>query len=99
MNVEKLLELAGQHVEEITTNKADTPACLSDDDILLSQFDPSDDITSLESILDRFFKPTEDKLGIQVSSASFSLSPFILAADTRLAERSLIRWVHTIVFL
>lgn len=80
MNIEKLLDLARQHVEEIKTKKAHASACLPDD-VLLSQLD-DDDPTSLESILDTSFKPTDDPLGIQVSiysaTTAFSLSQSII---------------------
>lgn len=78
-HLERLLDLARQHVEELKAKKPDVPACLTDDDVIIFQLDDNDDTTSLESILGMFFNPTEDKLGIRVSSGASSFSPFTLA--------------------
>lgn len=86
MNIEKLLDLARRHVEEIKTKKADAPACLPDD-LLLSQLN-DDDPTSLESILDTFFRPTDDPLGIQVS---------IYSAATAFLTLSICHSTHTLL--
>lgn len=80
-NIESLLDLAGQHVKKIKSDKADATACLADD-VTRSQLDHHDDTTNLESILAIFFNPSEDKLGIRVSCAAFSFSLYTLASAT-----------------
>lgn len=82
MHIERLLDLARQHVEKLKAKKPDVPACLTDDDITVYQPDDNDGTTSLESILGMFFNPTEDKLGIRVSSGASSFSSCTLAQTT-----------------
>ena len=80
-NIEILLDLAGQHVKNIKDKKADATACLADD-LLRSHVDEHDDTTSFESVLGMFFKPSEERLSIRVSCATFSPSPYVLASAT-----------------
>lgn len=77
MHIERLLDLARQHVEKLKAKKPDVPACLTDDDITVYQPDDNDGTTSLESILGMFFNPTEDKLGIRVHSEIIFLEAWL----------------------
>lgn len=96
MKIEKLLDLAGQHVEATkASQKAIPPPCLSDEDILrVTQLvDDSDDdeaaTNSLESILGIFFNPTDDRRGIRVSPVLlFPLGFYVLQLCTYVCAHS-----------